>query len=40
MADILYRLVEWLDGEHGQGYKVISYPLAEKIKWTLLKYVK
>jgi hypothetical protein len=40
MADIVYHLIEWLDGEHGQDFKIIPYPLAEKIKWALLKYIR
>jgi len=38
MADIMYRIIEWLDGEH--GIKIIPYKLAEKIKWALLKNIR
>lgn len=39
MAEILYRLIERLDGEKGQTV-IIPYMIAEKIKLWLLTFIK
>lgn len=37
LAIILYRIIEWIDGE--KGLKLIDYGIAQKIKLQALKYI-
>lgn len=38
--ETIYHILEVLDGERYKGFKILPYAIAQRLKWSVLQWVK